>query len=140
MKDVVTQIYQIMHQNGNIARVQLEFDGKEVVVNTSVVTPPPPPEPRKVYEFKQLCPFCSHALDEELFNGVYGCDTGCEYVRMEIECPNCHKVAWDSGSFGSYDNKEEKAEYRAEFMDEFAKWLQDNKPERLTQANPKEQE
>lgn len=66
-----------------------------------------------------LCPFCSGALDEELYSGVYGCDTGCEYVRVEIECPHCHGVTWDSGSFGSADTVEERAEYLEDFRAEF---------------------
>lgn len=70
-------------------------------------------------ESKLLCPFCKKELEEELYNGVYGCDTGCEYVRIEIECPHCKKVVWDSGAFGYYEDKEEKEGYREEFLKEF---------------------
>lgn len=70
---------------------------------------------------KSLCPFCNAELSEELYNSVYGCESGCEYVRIEIECPACHKVTWNSGDFGYYDDDVEKEEYREEFMEEFAK-------------------
>lgn len=80
---------------------------------------------------KLLCPFCSAEMREELYNSAYGCDTGCEYVRIEIECDNCKKVTWDSGTFGSYENKTEKDEYREDFMEEFAKELNKIAADRL---------
>ena len=136
MADIVTQIYQFMHPNGNVANVQLEFDGKRVKVKTTVVEPPTQPPKPKLYQSTMLCPFCNHQLDEELYNGAYGCDTGCEYVSIEIECPNCHKILWDSGTFGYYGNRDEKAEYRAEFVEEFAEWLEINTPERIAKLPP----
>jgi sarcosine oxidase delta subunit len=82
-----------------------------------------------------ICPFCNKELEEELYNSLYGCDTGCEFVRIEIECPHCKKVTWDSGTFGHYGDDEydykTKDEYREEFMTEFAQWVEKNKPERL---------
>jgi phage FluMu protein Com len=81
---------------------------------------------------KPLCPFCSHELDESLYNSLYGCDTGCEYVRIEIKCPKCKKTTWDSGEFGHYDNKNGKKEYRAIFYEKFAQWLEQNAPERIS--------
>ena len=70
-------------------------------------------------ESKLQCPFCRGELEEELYNGVYECGTGCEYIRIEIECPHCKKVVWDSGTFGAYEDKEEKEEYREGFLKEF---------------------
>lgn len=66
-----------------------------------------------------LCPFCNGELDEELYNDVYGCDTGCQYVRVEIECPHCHRINWDSGSFGEILDEEDRQEYREQFHTEF---------------------
>jgi Zn-finger nucleic acid-binding protein len=80
---------------------------------------------------KLICPFCNAELFEEMYNSVYGCDTGCEYIRIEIKCPKCKKVTWDSGAFGSYENQEEREEYREEFMQEFAKELQRIAPDRI---------
>ncbi|HEU5187939.1 MAG TPA: hypothetical protein VFT87_05570 [Candidatus Saccharimonadales bacterium] len=73
---------------------------------------------------KLLCIFCNAELYEEMFNSAYGCETGCEYVRIEIECPNCKKVVWDSGTFGSYENQQEREEYREEFLEEFAREIE----------------
>ena len=73
---------------------------------------------------KNLCVFCNAELEEELYNGVYGCDTGCEYVRIEIECPNCKRIVWSSGEFGYMDNDEDKEECREEFMKEFAEHIE----------------
>lgn len=137
---VVSQVYQFMHPNGSTASVQVDFDGIEVKVKTSVATPAPTPAPKKVYELDMLCPFCNTKLDEELYNGTYGCDTGCEYVSVEVECPECHKVVWSSGSFGYYENKDEKAEYRAEFMEQLAEELQRIAPDRLSQPPNPEKE
>jgi hypothetical protein len=55
---------------------------------------------------------------------MYGCDTGCEYVRIEIECPNCNKVNWSSGEFGDFGDEQEKEVYRQDFMKEFARELE----------------
>lgn len=70
------------------------------------------------------CPFCNAKLYEEMLNSVYGCDTGCEYVRIEIKCQNCNKIVWNSGTFGDYDDEESRQEYREEFMEEFSKHLE----------------
>jgi len=73
---------------------------------------------------KQICPFCSTELEEDMYNGMYGCDTGCEYVTIEIECPACKKVIWSSGEFGSFGNDKEKEKYHEEFMQDFAKEIE----------------
>lgn len=35
-------------------------------------------------------------------NSTYGCDTGCEYVRLtaQISCPHGHRVEHEYGDFG----------------------------------------
>lgn len=73
---------------------------------------------------KLICPFCNAELYEEMYNGTYGCETGCEYVTVEIECPKCKKIVWSSGTFGLYEDKEEREEYREEFLLEFAKEIE----------------
>ena len=66
-----------------------------------------------------LCPFCNGVLDIEMFNGSYGCDTGCDYVRFEVDCPHCHKMVYQTGDFGEFDDTDEE-EYRERFMADFA--------------------
>ena len=72
---------------------------------------------------KYLCPFCNAKIRAELFNSTYGCETGCEYVNVEVECPECKKVVWSSGTFGYYETEQEEAEYRDDFMQDFAEAL-----------------
>ena len=38
----------------------------------------------------------------EAWDGLYGCDTGCEYARLEahISCPHGHAVDYEYGTFG----------------------------------------
>jgi hypothetical protein len=74
-----------------------------------------------------LCPFCNHVLDIKMFDGTYGCDTGCDYVRFEVECPGCKRSIYETGSFGSaFDDWDDttEAEYRSGFMAEFAEAVQ----------------
>ena len=53
-------------------------------------------------------PFGEDSLDSdadvELVNGVFGCDTGCEYVRLEGECPECGDD-FNVGDFGFFDDE-----------------------------------
>lgn len=56
--------------------------------------------------------------DVEFYNGEYGCDTGCEYVRFEVECPHCGD-SFETGEFGFFENDEEKAEFLADFQAEY---------------------
>jgi hypothetical protein len=68
-----------------------------------------------------LCPFCNHELDIKLYNGTYGCDTGCDYVRFKVNCPACGKMIYETGDFGEiYTDDDSEAEYREQFMTEFA--------------------
>lgn len=70
-----------------------------------------------------LCPFCNHELDIDLFNGTYGCDSGCEYVSFEVECPGCKREIYRTGEFGSFGDSpwdEPEDAYRERFMAEFA--------------------
>ncbi len=46
---------------------------------------------------KMICPFCSKPFTGEMleaYNGTYGCDTGCEYLTVEVECNNCKKIVY----------------------------------------------
>lgn len=38
----------------------------------------------------------------DAYNSTYGCDTGCEYVRMEavLTCPHGERVEYEWGDFG----------------------------------------
>ena len=44
-----------------------------------------------------------------IYNGEYGCDTGCEYVRLGILC-SCGFES-EFGEFGSFDNQKDKEWY-----------------------------
>jgi hypothetical protein len=75
---------------------------------------------------KIQCPKCLAEIEIEtgyvwagdpntLANGVYGCDTGCEYVTLNIEC-ECG-FTHEKGTFGYYENEEEAREYLGELLD-----------------------
>lgn len=71
-----------------------------------------------------LCPFCNHQLDIGMFNGTYGCDTGCSYIRFEVQCPGCGRSIYETGDFGEYYDDAGEAEYREQFMEEFVEAVQ----------------
>lgn len=74
---------------------------------------------------KLLCPFCNAKLEEELYDGTYGCDTGCDYVRFEVSCPGCGKMIYQTGDFGFIEgDSKAETEYREQFMAEFAEAVQ----------------
>ena len=56
--------------------------------------------------------------DGHCFNSVYGCDTGCEYVRFELECPHCGD-SFETGQFGYFDTPEELEEILLDFREEY---------------------
>lgn len=78
-------------------------------------------------EPETLCPFCNGIVDIDMYNGTYGCDTGCDYVRFEVHCPHCHRMIYQTGTFGEFGGDTEDEEYlpsakhyRDQFMAEFA--------------------
>lgn len=42
------------------------------------------------------------AIDWDGGDGTYGCDTGCEYVRLEaaLTCPHGHREEFEYGNWG----------------------------------------
>lgn len=56
--------------------------------------------------------------DVELYNSVYGCDTGCEYVRFKVNCPRCGD-SFETGEFGFFDTEEERIEHLVDFSVEY---------------------
>lgn len=38
----------------------------------------------------------------DMYNGTYGCETGCEYARLEatVACPHGHSYDYEYGTFG----------------------------------------
>lgn len=75
-----------------------------------------------------LCPFCNGKIEPEMYNGTYGCDTGCDYVRFEVYCPHCRRLNYQTGCFGEFgdpgneddDYLPSAKHYRDQFMAEFA--------------------
>lgn len=68
-----------------------------------------------------LCPYCGKPWTREMldaYNGSYGCDTGCGYVRIEITCASCDKTVYVKGEFGSFEDDEEKREYLDDITEE----------------------
>lgn len=62
---------------------------------------------------KLLCAFCSAPFTKEMieaYNGTYGCETGCEYYTVEVECKSCGKMAYKKGEFGYFNDDKEKHE------------------------------
>lgn len=62
---------------------------------------------RRLYDHEDLNPHFLGCQEAELkfkaYDGEYGCDTGCEYLRLEatIECEACEvKQRVDYGEFG----------------------------------------
>ena len=67
-----------------------------------------------------LCPFCSAEYTRamlDIYNSSYGCDTGCEYYRIEIVCGSCGKNVYIKGDFGEFENEIEKQGYLDEVKD-----------------------
>lgn len=53
-----------------------------------------------------ICPFCDAPYTEDMLkamDGSYGCDTGCEFMRVIIECGSCHRAVYVWGTFGGTD-------------------------------------
>lgn len=57
-------------------------------------------------------------VNVEFYNGEYGCDTSCEYVRFIVNCPCCGD-SFETGAFGFFENDEERAEFLADFQAEY---------------------
>ncbi|MCV7174780.1 putative Ig domain-containing protein [Mycolicibacterium sphagni] len=104
---------------------------------TPVYVPPPKPlppieGPRRPPPIV-LCPFCNGSLDIELYNGAYGCNTGCSYVRFEVDCPHCRREIYSKGEFGEMSGPHDEDDYRDQFMAEFAEAVQKINQERASQ-------
>jgi hypothetical protein len=52
-----------------------------------------------------------------IYNSLYGCDSECEYVRIEVSCMCGHE--WESGEFGEFENEMEWQEYVDSLMKEY---------------------
>ena len=56
---------------------------------------------RAAAEHLQSCPDIT-VTDQEAYDGEYGCDTGCEYARLEatLRCPHGFSDDFEYGEFG----------------------------------------
>lgn len=89
-----------------------------------------------------LCPFCSADVDIELYDGGYGCDSGCSYVTFEVECPSCARLVYKKGEFGEIDNSypdDTEEAWREHFMQEFAEEVRRINAQKLIDAEKAKQ-
>jgi len=68
----------------------------------------------KLFVLAYTYPWDDELADGFLYNSMYGCDTGCEYVRLKIECRQCG-FEWECGGFGEFENDDECDEYLTRF-------------------------
>lgn len=78
-----------------------------------------------------LCPFCGAPYTEEMLkamDGSYGCDTGCEFLRVIISCAACDRAVYVWGTFGSTDTHDD--------------WRESTTPEDIAEslADPREED
>jgi len=62
---------------------------------------------------KILCAFCGTPYTKDMlnvYNGNYGCESGCEYVTYVVVCETCKREVYIKGEFGSYEEDDEKKE------------------------------
>ena len=64
------------------------------------------------------CRKCTSPVEATIENSVYGCDSGCEYVRVTLHCHACYNE-WNGGTFGYYDDYAERLEYFTEIIKEY---------------------
>ena len=51
-----------------------------------------------------LCPYCSAPFTKEMmdvYEGSYGCYTGCTTINVEVYCQKCGKEIYNKNGFGS---------------------------------------
>lgn len=73
---------------------------------------------------KIICPYCSAPFSKEMlniYNDTYGCETGCPYLRIEIDCESCGKTVYRKGEFGEFSDDEELKELTEEEWEEITK-------------------
>jgi hypothetical protein len=54
-----------------------------------------------------ICPFCDAPYSEkmlEVFDGTYGCESGCSYMDITVFCDACGKRVYVKGAFGETDS------------------------------------
>lgn len=63
------------------------------------------------------CPFCNTSYTDKMldvYNGSYGCETGCEFVRIIVKCEKCERKIYVKGEFGFLRDDKEKEYYISE--------------------------
>ena len=51
-----------------------------------------------------LCVYCNNPFTKEMmevYEGSYGCDTGCSTVEVVVTCDNCGKICYEKSNLGS---------------------------------------
>lgn len=52
---------------------------------------------------KLLCPYCSAEFTKEMLNvyeGTYGCETGCSTCEVELDCEKCGREIYKKSELG----------------------------------------
>ena len=66
------------------------------------------------------CAWCNAPYTREMldvYNGTYGCDSGCEYYSIVVACTSCKREVYVEQGFGSYNNEKEKEEMKNSVSD-----------------------
>lgn len=59
------------------------------------------------------CVFCSAPFTKEMlevYEGTYGCESGCETTNVKVVCANCGRICYEKSEFGDVceETKEEE--------------------------------
>ena len=52
---------------------------------------------------KLFCAFCSAPFTKEMlvvYEGTYGCETGCPTVNIEVICKRCNRICYEKSELG----------------------------------------
>lgn len=66
-------------------------------------------------EEKLFCAFCSAPFTKEMlevYEGSYGCETGCTTVCVEVVCENCGRTCYEKSELGFVDKDTPEEEWQ----------------------------
>lgn len=68
------------------------------------------------------CVFCSAPFTKEMlhvYEGTYGCETGCSSTNVEVDCENCGRICYEKSELGGV-YEETKEEEWADILERIA--------------------